>query len=249
MDENIIKYGQENFSLPHDVVKLPSGGKFYANKKKTIKVGYMTASDENILLGSNSNDMILNLLRSKIYEPDLRPEDMINGDLEAVLLFLRTSSFGPEYTFSLTDPKNGKKFERTIVLDELNLVKPEVEPSEDGTWTTILPKTQTSVTLKPLTFGDSMEINKMAETYPQNRVVPVVTWRLQKQIVAVGGDNTTLTIAKFIESLPIMDSKYIRKFLEKNEPNIDLKRTVLAPSGEKVDVEVTFGAEFFRIFF
>ena len=33
MDES-KKYGQENFNLPHDVLNLPSGGKFYNNKKK-----------------------------------------------------------------------------------------------------------------------------------------------------------------------------------------------------------------------
>jgi hypothetical protein len=49
--------------------------------------------------------------------------------------------------------------------------------------------------------------------------------------------------------MPIMDSKYIKNFLEENEPKIDLKRTVIAPSGNKVDVEITFGAEFFRVFF
>ena len=45
-----MDYGQENFTLPHDVVQLPSQGIFYKNKKKSIKVGYLTASDENILM-------------------------------------------------------------------------------------------------------------------------------------------------------------------------------------------------------
>jgi hypothetical protein len=46
-----------------------------------------------------------------------------------------------------------------------------------------------------------------------------------------------------------MDSKFIKNFLEVNEPKIELKRTITAPSGNKVDVEITFGAEFFRVFF
>ena len=43
--ENEMLYGQENFSLPHDVVKLPSGGLYYKSKKKSMKVGYLTAAD------------------------------------------------------------------------------------------------------------------------------------------------------------------------------------------------------------
>jgi hypothetical protein len=46
-----------------------------------------------------------------------------------------------------------------------------------------------------------------------------------------------------------MDSKYIRNFLNENVPSLDLKKQVLAPSGEIVNVDVNFGVEFFRPFF
>lgn len=249
MDENLIKYGQENFSLPHDVVKLPSGGKFYPNKKKSVKVGYLTANDENLLLASSGDDLIINLLRSKVYEPDLRPDDMINGDLEAILIFLRNTSFGHEYNIQSVDPQSGKSFKAVIGLDELEFRKPNVEPDDNGTWTVTLPKSQTSVTIRPLTYKEITEINRQGDNYPQGRVAPKVTWRLQKQIVAINSDNTPQTIAKFIDTMPIMDSKFIKNFLDTNEPKIELKRTITAPSGSKVDVEIAFGAEFFRVFF
>jgi hypothetical protein len=46
-----------------------------------------------------------------------------------------------------------------------------------------------------------------------------------------------------------MDSKFIRNFIDENEPRLDLRRTILAPSGNKVDVAIAFGVEFFRPFF
>ena len=73
MDQNTQQYSQQDFSVPHDVVTLPSGGVFYKNKKKSLKVGYLTASDENILMAGGT-DMTINLLRNKIFESDLRPE-------------------------------------------------------------------------------------------------------------------------------------------------------------------------------
>ena len=94
-----MQAGQENFNLPHDVVTLPSGGIFYKSKKKSVKVGYLTANDENYLLNSNRNskeNIVLGLLRNKIYEPDLRPDELLEGDVEAILIFLRNTSFGPE---------------------------------------------------------------------------------------------------------------------------------------------------------
>ena len=103
MDENLLQYAQQEFNLPHDVVKLPSEGKFYKSKKKSVKVGYLTAADENIIMGSNTDDMIMTLVRSKLYEPDLKPDEMLNGDIEAILIFLRNTSFGPEYKINLVD--------------------------------------------------------------------------------------------------------------------------------------------------
>ena len=62
------QYAQMDFNLPHDVVQLPSKGKFYKNGKKAIKVGYLTAQDENILVSSNRTDNIITtLLKNKIY--------------------------------------------------------------------------------------------------------------------------------------------------------------------------------------
>jgi hypothetical protein len=46
-----------------------------------------------------------------------------------------------------------------------------------------------------------------------------------------------------------MDSKFIRNFINENEPQLDLRKTVMTPSGEKVDVDIAFGVEFFRVFF
>ena len=247
MDNQSREYGQENFSLPHDVVPLPTQGVFYKNKKKSIKVGYLTASDENILMAGGT-DMTQNLLRSKIYEPDVRIEDLLEGDIEAILIFLRNTAFGPEMELSLTDPVTKKPFKTTIRLDELEVIK-GILPSEDGTFITTLPKSQSTIKLKPLTYGEILEIQRLADSYPQGRTVPRVTWRLNKQIVEINGVTDKAEIAKFIEQMPIADSKYIRQFMDDNEPRLDLSRTILAPSGEKQTVNVGFGVDFFRPFF
>jgi hypothetical protein len=135
------------------------------------------------------------------------------------------------------------------MLDELDFKKGEIEPDENGLFRTTLPKTGTMVDIRPLTYKEQIDLNKQAESYPAGRVAPKVTWKLMKQIVSVNGDTELGTISKFVESLPIMDSKYIRNFLDANEPRLDLQRSVIAPSGEKVDVTITFGVEFFRVFF
>lgn len=252
MEQSIIDAGTQNFSLPHDVISLPSGGLFYKSKKKSIKVGYLTASDENFLLSSvqgNRDNIVLTLLRNKVYEHDLRPEELLEGDIETILIFLRNTSFGSEYELTLTDPKTNKIFQHIVTLDELNIKQTQFKPDENGLFVTKLPKSEVSVKLKPLTFYDTLEIDKMMEQYPSGRVAPKVTWRLTKQIVEVNGETDKGYIARFVETLPIMDSKYIRNFMKDNQPSLDLTRTAVAPSGEVVSFEITFGVEFFRPFF
>jgi hypothetical protein len=225
--EQEIQYGQQNFTLPHDVMPLPSQGLFYKNKKKAIKVGYLTAHDENILL-SNSDDMTLTLLRNKI--------------------FLRNTSFGPEITLNLTDPVTKRSFQATASLEELPIVEGE-PPNEEGCYVVTLPKSGASVKLKPLSYGEAVEITKTIQSYPAGRIPPAVTLRLTKQIIEVNGSTNKGEIARFVEQLPIADSKFIKTFMNENEPRLNLTKTFTAPSGEKLTVDVGFGVDFFRPFF
>jgi hypothetical protein len=247
MDNQSKEFAQQNLTLPHDVVTLPSGGVFYKNKKKSLKVGYLTASDENIIMGGG-NDLTVNLLRNKIYEPDVRVEELLEGDVESILIFLRNTAFGPEITLNLTDPATKKPFQTVVTIDELNIIKGD-EPSNDGTFTVKLPKSGSIIKLKPLTYGEILEISKMVDSYPQGRIVPRITWRLQKEILEVDGNLDKGEIAKFVEQLPISDSKFIRNYMNQNEPRLDMERVVMTPSGERLTVNVGFGVDFFRPFF
>jgi len=252
MDDNLIKAATENFNLPHDVVQLPTGGIFYKSKKKSVKVGYLTANDENILINAvqgNKDGIVMSLLRNKLYEHDLRPDELLDTDIEALLIFLRNTSFGPEYSVTLIDPKTDKRFTTDILLDELNITKTEIKPDENGLFTTVLPKSNATVKLKPLSYGEVVEIDKMTDQYPAGRVAPKVNWRLSKQIQELNGSSDKGEISKFIDVLPIADSKYIKNFLKSNVPSLDLNKTVRAPSGELVTTEIAFGVEFFRPFF
>jgi hypothetical protein len=254
MNQDLINYGQQNFTLPHDIVPLPSGGVFYKSKKKSIKVGYLTASDENILANmdgrkSINEAIVIPLLRSKIYEPDIRPEELLEGDVEAILLFLRNTSFGPEYNVVTTDPKTKQTFESSVMLDELNINKSKVEPNEDGFYSVKLPMSGSNVKLRLLSLMDTIAIDNIVEMYPKGYAAPIVTTRLSKMIVEVDGNTDQGEIALFCQNMPIGDSKFIRKFMKENEPRLDLNRSVIAPSGEKVDVTIAFGVEFFRPFF
>ena len=248
--ENEILYGQMNFNLPHDVVELPSRGLYYKNKKSAVKVGYLNATDEDVLSsGVKNNNLLITLLRNKLYEPEIKPEDLLDGDIEAILIFLRNTSFGPEYTINLMDPATGKMFQHTFIIDEVNFKKPNTTPNEDGTYTTTLPRTGATVKLRLLTLGDKSKITDMETKYPKGRIAPTTIWTLQEQIVELNGETDRGKIIEFVQNMPIMDSKHIKRFISQNEPGLDLTLEVIAPSGENVSTSITFGVDFFRPFF
>ena len=251
MDQQMKDHLNQTFNLPHDVVTLPTGGIFYSTKQKSVRMGYLTANDENLIVNSfqkRSDNIVLNLIRSKMYEHDLKVNELLDADVEALLIFLRNSSFGPEYTITLKDPKTDKEFETTVLLDELNIKQPKERPNPDGTFEIKLPKTEAIVKVKPITYYDNIEIEQMSESYPQGRVAPTVTWRLNKQIVELNGSTDKGQISTFVDTMPIVDSKFIRNFLRENVPSLDLNKSVIAPSGDKVSVSIAFGVEFFRPF-
>jgi hypothetical protein len=248
--ENEIMYGQMNFTLPHDVVELPSKGLYYKNKKSSVKVGYLTATDEDILSsGVKNNNLLLTLLRNKLYEPELKPEELLDGDIEAILIFLRNTSFGPEYTLNLMDPATGRMFQHSFVIDEINFKTPKMTPNEDGTYNTVLPRSGANVKLRLLSLGDKTKITEMESKYPKGRVAPITIWTLQEQIVELNGETDKGKIIEFVQNMPIMDSKHIKKFISENEPGLDLTLNAIAPSGENVSTSITFGVDFFRPFF
>ena len=247
--ENEIQYGQMNFNLPHDVVPLPSQGLFYKNKKKSLKVGYLTAKDENLLMSSNSDNVINQLLKSKIYEPDFRIDDMLGGDIEAILLFLRNTAFGTKYILSSYDPKTNQRFDAEVDLSELNIKRTESKPGVDGYFETKLPMSDDVVKLRLLTYGEESLIDSELDLYPDGMIAPKVTRKLESYIVSINGNTDREQIVKYIQMMPIRDSQFIRKFINDSEPRLDLKKQVIAPSGERVDTSVSFGVEFFRPFF
>jgi hypothetical protein len=68
-------------------------------------------------------------------------------------------------------------------------------------------------------------------------------------IQSIDGNSDRGVISQFVETMPILDSKFVREFIKKNNPRLELTRYAIAPSGERVTFDVTFGVEFFRPFF
>jgi len=239
-------------TIPYDVVSLPSQGVFYKNNKKTLKVSYLTAADENILTSPNlsdSGELMDTLLQSKIQDKDIKVEDLAECDKQAVFIFLRNTAFGPEYKFTLTDPTTNKQFEHTEDLSILSTKEITQKADDNGHYEFTLPKSGIKSKLRLLTPKDNSELAELEKSYTNVKVKPMATKRLEKSIVELDGDTDTMSLAVKIHTLPLKDAQEIKKFLTSVEPGLDVVRTTKAPSGAEVRFSINFGLNFFRPFF
>jgi hypothetical protein len=56
--------------------------------------------------------------------------------------------------------------------------------------------------------------------------------RLASQIMEIDGVRDRVQIQMFVDNMSVMDSGALRKYINENEPGLDLNISVEAPSGE-----------------
>lgn len=240
-------------SIAYDVVELPSKGIYYPSKKKSVRVAYLTAADENILASPNllaQKMVIMELLKRKVLDKDLPVEELINEDREAILIFLRNTAFGTEYRMVVEDPKTKEEFETTIDLSSIKVKDFTLEADENGEYSYNLPKTKEKITFQFLTQKQEDELDNLEKSWEGEGIAPVKTKKLEMMIKSVGGIKDPMQIRSFIhDKMPLKDSQDFQRFVEENKPGMDLVKEVETPSKEIVRVRVGFGVEFFRPFY
>ena len=193
--------------------------------------------------------MVDELLKRKIIDKDLSVDEIVEEDRQAVLIFLRNTAFGSEYTLTANDPKTNEQFSVDVDLSQLKVKDFTLEEDVNGEYPFYMEKSKANITFQFLTMKQEKEIDEIRKSWNGNGVAPVITKQLEFMIKSVGGNKEQMSIRQFIESLPIKDSQDFRKYVAENKPGLDLTQTVTTPSGDSVQIEIGFGVEFFRPFY
>jgi hypothetical protein len=239
-------------NIAYDVVELPSRGIYYPNNKKSVRVAYLTAADENVLSAPNliqSNNLITEIIKRKVIDRDINTEDLVDEDVRAILIFLRNTAFGSEYEVTLNDPKTNEPFVAKCDLGSLDFKPFELVADSMGEYSYVMQKTGIDITFKFLNQKQEKEIEEIQKSWNGLGVPPVKTKELEFMIKSVKGNRDMMNIRNFIETLPIKDSQEFRKYVNKHKPGLELMQTTTTPSGEKLEYYIGFGVEFFRPFF
>lgn len=239
------------FEPPHDVIELPSKGMFYKHKTGKIKVAYLTAQDENTLTSPNllqNGEVLDELLKNKILTPGINADELLSGDRNAILFFLRATGYGEIYPIKLVDPQTQQEFDYDVDLSKINEKPINVSPDENGEVAFILPKTGKNIKFRYLTAIEESRIVEQEEVSMKatgRKISQLMTKKLEQQITEIDGDRSRAEILQFINYMPVADSSALRKFMNDNKPGLDTDIEVSAPSGAVFHTEIPITLSFF----
>ena len=77
-------------------------------------------------------------------------------------------------------------------------------------------------------------------------VTALVTSRLEVMIVSIDGVTSKPKLSSFIRKMPAYDSRSLRKYIDNNEPGIEMKSWIKCPScSETSQATIPIGTSFF----
>jgi hypothetical protein len=241
------------YNFPTETIDLPSGGKFYPEgsplRSGKIDVKYMTAKEEDILTSTNliqKGVVIDKLMESLIVTPGVKPDDLLIGDLNAVMVAARILAYGKDYPIQLICNTCVAKIEHTVDLSKLEMISPSTL-IEDEEYQVILP-TGVEITFKLLTRKDEKDIQAEVDGLKKfnNSVESDSTTRLKYMITSVNGNRDHKSIKEFVEVMIIRDVRAFRDYYKKVSPDVNFDLDVECSNCSNIiKARMPFGANFF----
>lgn len=253
---NVLK-DDFGFEVPTEAIPLPSLGRVYPvestlHSSEFIEITAMTAKEEDILTSRaliKKGTVITHLIKSCLVDKTIDVDEMISGDRNAIMTALRITGYGSEYVADVDCPACGERSKQEFKLSDLPVRNLNIEPVAEGVnlFEFSLPVTKKNVHFKFLTGKDEQEIMTLQERKKKQGMQDnLVTTRLQYSIVAVDGIKDKNKINTFIRSMPARDSLALRKFIDDNEPGVEMKDWIECPHCDThSEVRLPMGASFF----
>lgn len=246
------------YEVPVESVPLPSGGVTYPpnsvlHGRDTVEIRAMTAKEEDILTSKaliKKGTVISHLLNNCITTHGANADTMLSGDRNAVMVALRITGYGSGYNVEVACPSCGEKSKHEFDLAALEVKRLTLQPTTPGTneFEFELPVTKKRVKFRFMTGRDEQEIMKMQERLKKTGAAgnQLVTQRLQYAVASIDGISDRTKLQMFIQNMPARDSLALRRFIDEQEPGIDMTAWMDCPHCfEHSPVRLPLGPSFF----
>ena len=207
----------EGLKLPGRIFQLPSRGIFYRNgeledsiREGEVHVHPMSALDEINMKNPDQlfSGAAVNTVFRRCVPGVLKPAELLSKDVDAIMLFLRTVTYGPSYEFIAKHDcpdKKGRDLAYTTDIDtminEMKLIDPT---TVESLYTLTLPNGQV-VKLRPNKYQQVLDLIRMNENKAeitaedqQNNLMMMLTGVIE----SVNNITDPEMIAEWIKVLP-----------------------------------------------
>jgi len=257
---------QMSFVVPTELIDLPSEGLVYPeghplHNVKSIEIRHMTAKEEDTLTSRSllkKGTAIDKMLNDIIMDKNIKVDNMIIGDKNALVVAARITGYGADYQTKVSCPSCNKtqEFEFNLLEGQkINSPLPKEELENIGIKTTpintyiiSLWSGKAEVELRLLTGRDeTILFDKMQKAQKNTGTAEAtLTDQLKLMIRSVNGSTDVGVINQFVNSLPVADSRRLRVIYKKITPSLELINTFSCNFCDfETDMEVPFSQDFF----
>ena len=206
-------------------------GLFYSSNTSVLYVKYITAREENVLtqpsLMENGYGLEL-VMDSVVINKDFPLDDLLVGDKQSLLIYLRSTSYGDNFPIATQCPSCSTTGETKFELSSLSAKEITTKPDKDGLYTFSMPKMKISgekvvIKFEPLRVKHEKYINSVIEQEKKEnkKYTSNVTLKFQCQIHSINGVTDREYINKTIKKFPLKDSTELREYMDLVEPGIN----------------------------
>ena len=206
----------------------------------------MTAKEEDILTNQAymQKGVVWDKLLQSLIVSTVDYNDLIIGDKNAIMIAARVLGYGKDYSFQYRGQEvtvdlttmQDKPLDESLISQGINEFK------------FTLPKSGTNLTFKILTHGDELKIDRELEGLKKINKdnVPELSTRLKYMITSIEDNREPKVIRGFVDNyLLAQDSRALREYIRRIQPDVDLKFDFDGPNGVEEGVALPIGLSFF----
>jgi len=256
-NQQAVTPAETKLDFPVEYIDIPSEGYFYPSSSPLssgrIQLKHMTAREEDILTNQNliKKGVVLDeLLKAIIVTPNVKLDDIVVGDKNAIFVAARRLAYGDKYSAKITCPKCGEENEVEINLGDVKFKEFDFTKYTKGenAFNFELPISKKNLTYRLLTHKDENDIDAelkgLAKISKTN--APEMTTRLKYTIIAIDGNNDRGLIKKFVDNMLAKDSISFRKHIKQNTPDMDMTFDFTCTAcGHNERMALPLGVDFF----
>ena len=249
-----------SFVAPTDFVELPSKGSYPEGHplcgKEVVEIRYMTAKEEDILSSQTllkKGIAIERMLQSLIIDKNIKVEELLVGDRNAMIIAARISGYGNLYQTQVGCPSCGartrvdfdlrqQQIDESQTSEELSLIK-----LDNGNFSCKMPFSKFNVEFKLLNGIDEQTLSKLAIDKKKRKMLESgLTDQFKRTIVAIEGHRDSTIISKYVDNMPTLDSRHLKACYKLAAPDVTIKQLFECGScGHAQEMEVPFNTDFF----